>query len=45
LSNTALKAVVSVALGNGGFRWRAASGLAVIGLALAVSILFLSARQ
>jgi uncharacterized membrane protein (DUF4010 family) len=45
LSNTALKAVVSVALGSGGFRWRAASGLAVIGLALAVSILFLSARQ
>jgi hypothetical protein len=36
-----LKAVVSLAFGKGRFRWLAASGLAIIGLALALSLLLL----
>jgi uncharacterized membrane protein (DUF4010 family) len=39
LSNTALKAAVALALGKGSFRWLAAGGLAVIGCALALSLL------
>ena len=41
LSNTALKAAAAVALGSGRFRWLAASSLAAMGAALAVSLLFL----
>jgi uncharacterized membrane protein (DUF4010 family) len=39
LSNTALKAALALAFGKGGFRWFAAGGLAVIGAALALSLL------
>jgi uncharacterized membrane protein (DUF4010 family) len=39
LSNTALKVVVTLAFGKGRFRWLAASGLAMIGFALALSLL------
>jgi uncharacterized membrane protein (DUF4010 family) len=40
LSNTALKAAVSLGMGAGRFRWFAAGGLAALGAALALSYLF-----
>jgi hypothetical protein len=39
LSNTALKAMVSLGLGAGRFRWLAAGGLATLGATLALSYL------
>jgi uncharacterized membrane protein (DUF4010 family) len=39
LSNTVLKAAVVLALGKGSFRWFGAGGLAIIGFALALSLL------
>jgi uncharacterized membrane protein (DUF4010 family) len=42
LSNTALKATVSLGLGSGHFRWLAAGGLAALGAFLAVSHLFIA---
>ena len=39
LSNTVLKTAVALVLGSGGFRWRAAGGLAVIGLGLIASLI------
>jgi uncharacterized membrane protein (DUF4010 family) len=41
LSNTALKTVVSLALGAGRFRWFAAGGLTALGVTLALSHLFI----
>jgi uncharacterized membrane protein (DUF4010 family) len=41
LSNTLLKMGAAIVLGTGRFRWLAASGLAVIGAALGVSLLIL----
>jgi hypothetical protein len=38
LSNTVLKATVTVALGKGRFRWLAASGLIVIAAALVFAL-------
>jgi uncharacterized membrane protein (DUF4010 family) len=42
LSNTALKAAVSLTLGSGRFRWLAAGGLAALGALLAISYLFIA---
>jgi uncharacterized membrane protein (DUF4010 family) len=41
LSNTALKIVLSLAIGRSSFSWRAAAGLALIGAVLLVSFLLL----
>jgi uncharacterized membrane protein (DUF4010 family) len=41
LSNTALKAAISLAIGQGRFRWIAPAGLVAIGVALALSLAFL----
>jgi hypothetical protein len=38
ISNTVLKAAVSLLLGAGRFRWIAAGGLALIGTCLALSV-------
>jgi uncharacterized membrane protein (DUF4010 family) len=41
ISNTAVKTVIALAIGAGRYRWLAAAGLTLIGVALGASLLFL----